>query len=197
VLDVGCSTGLFLARAAQAGYEARGVEFSAESARYARTAFGLEVAEGDIRAAPEGPWDVLTMFDVIEHVPDPSSDIRAAADLLSPGGLFLLSTPDIDGLFPRLSYLTALRLDYWPHPEPPYHLYQFSKRTMKAVLEANGFEVIGTHDTNIPIAYSFGTPATLARSPKMAAYAALFAPIAKLAPLIGRGDWFYMAARRR
>lgn len=197
LLDVGCSTGLFLDRAARAGHQVEGVEFSPESAASARAQFGLTVTEGDVRAAPRGPWDIVTMFDVIEHVPDPSADIRAVADLLVPGGLFLLSTPDINGLFPRLSYLLADRLDYWPHPEPPHHLTQFSKRTLRAMLEKNGFEVVGVHDTNMALSYSFGTPATLARRPKMAAYAALFAPVAKLAPLVGRGDWFYMAARKR
>jgi 2-polyprenyl-3-methyl-5-hydroxy-6-metoxy-1,4-benzoquinol methylase len=197
LLDVGCSTGLFLDRAARAGHEVEGVEFSSESAAFARSQFGLTVSEGDVRASPAGPWDIVTMFDVIEHVPDPSGDMRSVADLLAPGGLFLLSTPDIDGLFPRLSYLLAERLDYWPHPEPPHHLTQFSKRTLAAMLERNGFEVVGVHDTNMALSYSFGAPATLAKHPKMAAYAALFAPIAKLAPLIGKGDWFYMAARKR
>ena len=196
LIDIGCSTGLFLDRAARSGFHVEGVEYSSDSADYARTAFGVTVTEGDVRDAPAGPWDVLTMFDVIEHVRDPAADMRAAADLLASGGLFIVSTPDIDGLFPRLSYRLAKKLDYWPHPEPPYHLFQFSKRTLAAMLEKNGFEVLGAHDQNMALAYSFGTLSNLARRPKMAAYAALFAPVAKFGPLIGRGDWFYMAARK-
>jgi 2-polyprenyl-3-methyl-5-hydroxy-6-metoxy-1,4-benzoquinol methylase len=198
LLDVGCSTGLFLHRAKQAGFDCGGVEFSLESAEFARRQFGMDVLHGDISTAAgrAGSYDMVTMFDVIEHVPDPSNDIRTVCDLLKPGGLFILSTPNIDGLFPRLSYPFAKMLDYWPHPEPPHHLFQFSVRTMAALLERNGFQTVKTHHTNIDLAYSFGSPKTWQASPKMLAYAIVFAPTALIGPLINRGDWFYMVGRK-
>jgi 2-polyprenyl-3-methyl-5-hydroxy-6-metoxy-1,4-benzoquinol methylase len=198
LLDVGCSTGLFLHRAKQAGFDCGGVEFSRQSAEFARRQFGIDVLHGDISTAADraGSYDMVTMFDVIEHVPDPSKDIRAIHDLLKPGGLFILSTPNIDGLFPRLSYPFAKILDYWPHPEPPHHLYQFSVGTMAALLERNGFETVKTHHTNIDLAYSFGTPKAWRVSPKMLAYALAFAPSALIGPLIRSGDWFYMVGRK-
>jgi SAM-dependent methyltransferase len=198
LLDVGCSTGLFLGRAKQAGLTAEGVEFSEQSAAIARDNFGVDVLHGDIRAASDrdGEYDLVTMFDVIEHVRHPSQDIKAVYDLLKPGGLFILSTPNIDGLFPRLSYPFAELLDYWPHPEPPHHLYQFSVRTMAAMIEVGGFEAIGVHHTNIALAYSFGTPKAWRISPKMLAYALAFAPSALIGPLIRSGDWFYMVGRK-
>jgi 2-polyprenyl-3-methyl-5-hydroxy-6-metoxy-1,4-benzoquinol methylase len=105
VLDVGCSTGHFLALARQRGFEVAGAEFSPDSAKVARAHFGLEVTGGSIHdvAAPDGAFDLVTMFDVIEHVPDPAADIAKAFQLVKPGGSFVLSTPNIDGLFPRLS----------------------------------------------------------------------------------------------
>jgi 2-polyprenyl-3-methyl-5-hydroxy-6-metoxy-1,4-benzoquinol methylase len=156
------------------------------------------VAEGTIHDAPQpaGSLDVLTMFDVIEHVPDPLGDLRKAFDLLAPGGLVVLSTPNIDGLFPRLSLPLAKKLDYWPHPEPPYHLYQFSARTLAAMLEKAGFEIAATRHFAIDLAYTFGQPATLLRSPKRLAYASLFAPMAAAGPWLGQGDWIYMTARK-
>lgn len=199
LLDVGCSTGLFLARARAIGFEVAGVEFSAASAQFARDHFDIAVTDGDIAAldcAPES-FDLLTMFDVIEHVRDPAADIAAAHRLLRPGGLFILSTPNLDGLFPMLSQPLAQTLGYWPHPEPPWHLYQFSVRTLSAMLEKRGFECLGTRHTAIDLAYTFGTPANLARSPKRLAYALAFAPFAWLGPKIGKGDWFYIAARKR
>jgi 2-polyprenyl-3-methyl-5-hydroxy-6-metoxy-1,4-benzoquinol methylase len=199
LLDVGCSTGLFLNRANQAGFACSGVEFSRQSAEYARASFGLEVLHGDIAAAQDrtGTYDIVTMFDVIEHVPDPSRDIRAISDLLKPDGLFILSTPNIDGLFPRLSYPFAKLLDYWPHPEPPHHLYQFSVKTMAAMLERNGFQPVQTHHTRIDLSYSFGTPKAWRVSPKSLAYALVFAPSAVFGPLIRSGDWFYMVGRKK
>lgn len=198
VLDVGCSTGLFLHEAQKAGFEVSGIEFSEASAQFARDQFGLTITNGDIHAAAVEPesLDVLTMFDVIEHVRDPAGDIVAAHRLIKPGGLFILSTPNIDGLFPRASQPLAGPLGYWPHPEPPWHLYQFSIRTLSAMLEARGFECLGKQDTAIDLRYTFGKPAELARSYKRLAYALAFAPLAWLGPKIGMGDWFYLAARR-
>jgi len=198
VLDVGCSTGQFLAKARGAGFEVAGAEFSEASANFASKHFALQVEQGSIHTSsqPAASFDMVTMFDVIEHVPDPASDMTKAFDLLKPGGWFVLSTPNIDGLFPRLSYKLAHKLDYWPHPEPPHHLYQFSIRTLSAMLAKAGFAPGPVRHSNIDLAYTFGVPATLARMPKRLAYALAFAPLVKLAPLIGQGDWFYLAARK-
>jgi 2-polyprenyl-3-methyl-5-hydroxy-6-metoxy-1,4-benzoquinol methylase len=198
LLDVGCSTGLFLDKAHQAGFDGTGVEFSAESAGFARAQFGLSVTTGSIHDITNvrDSFDIVTMFDVIEHVPDPIADMRVAYDLLKPGGLFILSTPNIDGLFPRLSYPLAKMLAYWPHPEPPHHLYQFSVRTLGGMLRKSGFAVGEVDHLNIDLSYSFGTLRTFMESPKILAYALIFAPIAKIGPLFRSGDWFYMTARK-
>lgn len=198
LIDIGCSTGLFVDRARGAGFDATGAEFSAASARFAREHFGLTVTDGDIHAVDAAPEtvDILTMFDVIEHVRDPAGDIAAAYRLLKPGGLFILSTPNIDGLFPRASQPLAGVLGHWPHPEPPWHLYQFSVRTLSAMLEKRGFACLGTQHTCIDLAYTFGSMDTLKRSPKRLAYALAFAPLAWAGPRLGKGDWFYLAARK-
>ncbi len=198
LIDVGCSAGLFLNEAQQAGFDVSGIEFSKGSAAFARSHFGFSVTDGDIHAYQGGGecFDVVTMFDVIEHVPDPVRDMQTAWSMLKPGGLFILSTPNIDGLFPRASYLVAKLLDYWPHPEPPHHLYQFSDKTLAAMLAKTGFEVLGQRQINIDLGYSFGTPSILAKRPKLWPYALLFAPFAIVGPWIGMGDWFYMAARK-
>ncbi|MFC0203140.1 class I SAM-dependent methyltransferase [Novosphingobium soli] len=198
LVDVGCSSGEFLVLAQAAGFACSGIEFSAESAQQARLRTGLEIERGTLRdtGLEAGSCDVVTLFDVIEHVPDPLGDLAAAWALLSPGGWLVLSTPNIDGLFPRASFPLAAKLGYWPHPEPPHHLFQFSQATLSAMVERAGFEVAGVHHCNIDLAYTFGTPATLARMPKRLAYAAVFAPVAKLGPLVGQGDWIYLAARK-
>jgi 2-polyprenyl-3-methyl-5-hydroxy-6-metoxy-1,4-benzoquinol methylase len=198
LLDVGCSTGQFLVKARDTGFEVAGIEFSEGSAGFAAEYFGLAVQQGSIHdcTLPTGSLDMLTMFDVIEHVPDPASDIAKAWSLLKPGGWFVLSTPNIDGLFPRLSFKLAKTLNYWPHPEPPYHLYQFSVRTLSAMLTKAGFETGPVRHDKMELAYTFGNLKTLARMPKRLVYALAFAPIDLLGPLIGQGDWFYIAARK-
>lgn len=198
LVDVGCSSGEFLVLAKAAGFTCSGIEFSAESADAARGRTGLPIHRGTVHDSTLAPGccTVLTMFDVIEHVPDPLADLRAAFDLLAPGGWLMLSTPNIDGLFPRASRPLANRLDYWPHPEPPHHLFQFSQATLTRMVERAGFRVAGNRHCNIDLAYTFGAPATLARMPRRLAYAALFAPVAKLGPLVRMGDWLYLAARK-
>ena len=198
LVDIGCSTGQFLNLARMAGHGVSGIEFSDDSRTFAQDHFGLEVEPGSIHDTRlrRGSLDLVTMFDVIEHVRDPLADMAAAYRLLKPGGWFVLSTPNIDGLFPRLSRPLATKLDYWPHPEPPYHLYQFSVRTLVAALVKAGFQPGPIAHRRIPLDYTFGTLATLLRSPKRAAYAAVFAPTAVLGPWIGQGDWFYLAAQK-
>ncbi|MDX2236913.1 MAG: class I SAM-dependent methyltransferase, partial [Hyphomonadaceae bacterium] len=107
LLDVGASVGLFVAAAQAAGFNARGVEFNAASAGYARETLGLDVSAGTLDKVDiaRDSLDIVTMFDVIEHLRDPLEAMQQVRALLRPGGLFLLSTPDIDGWFPRLSYL--------------------------------------------------------------------------------------------
>lgn len=198
LLDVGCSVGHFLDRARSAGFDCSGVEFSKESRDFAQQHFALPVEGGSIHDVSHGDasLDLITMFDVIEHVPDPAADIAKAYRLLKPGGWFVLSTPNIDGLFPRVSYKLAHTLNYWPHPEPPHHIYQFSIRTLRAMLEKGGFTAGPVAHRNIALSYTFGTPHTLIRMPKRLAYAALFAPFAAIGPLVKSGDWFYIAARK-
>lgn len=198
LLDIGCSSGLFLNEAREAGFEVQGAELSPDTAAFAGEHFRLDVHVGDWRGAgfAEGSFDVVTLFDVIEHMPDPRAELRAIRRLLKPGGVLLQSTPNIDGLFPRLSYRLAGLLDYWPHPEPPHHLYQFSERTLAELTERAGYEVTRLDQTRIAFGYNFGSPASWKASPKLLAYALLFAPSALVGPWLGMGDWLYLAARK-
>lgn len=196
LLDVGCSAGFFLKEARAAGWDVCGVELSEGTAAIARQRFGLDVRTGvltDDLFAP-GSFDVVTLWDVIEHLKDPISILTTAKRLLKRDGVLLIETPNIDGLFPRWSYKVASLLDYWPHPEPPGHLFQFSKKTIKRLLEMAGFQTVEIHDARIPLFYSFGSPSTLARSPKRLAYALAFAPLARIGPMLGQGDALVAAA---
>jgi len=91
LLDVGCATGRFLAAARSDGHRGRGVELSDYAATQAR-ALGFEVASSldELRE----PVDVITMWEVLEHVADLRGALVAARDRLVDGGLLLLSTPD-------------------------------------------------------------------------------------------------------
>jgi 2-polyprenyl-3-methyl-5-hydroxy-6-metoxy-1,4-benzoquinol methylase len=138
LLDVGCHTGIFLDVARQAGWETYGVEPSRWSAERAR-ARGLKVVDRTLAEAGfrEGSFDVITMWDVIEHLAQPKEELQRAARLLRPGGLLALSTMNVESWFPRL-----LRRR-WPW-YMQMHLYYFSPRTLRQMLAQTGFEMVET-----------------------------------------------------
>ncbi len=94
LLDVGCYTGLFPLAAQAAGWEAFGLEPSRWAATLAETRLPGRVTAGYLRDAafPAASFDVITSWDVIEHVTDPKGDLRRMARLLKPGGRLFLST---------------------------------------------------------------------------------------------------------
>lgn len=198
LLDVGCSAGFFLEVARNAGWEVAGLELSSDTAELGRNLFGLPIEVGNLQSHPfeAGSFTALTLWDVIEHLPDPLAALRSARDLLAPGGYIALSTPNIDGLFPRLSYYPGKLLRHWTHADPPGHLCQFSTRTLRAMLETAGFEFVWKTTRAIPLSYSFGDLGPLLRMPKRLAYAAVFAPVAAIAPWLGMGDEVVMVARK-
>ncbi len=197
LLDVGCSTGLFLKAAQRAGWSVKGIEYSNDTADTARGVHGLDVHTGSLdEGALEGErFDVITMWDVLEHVPDPRAMLVRARALLPSEGLLIIKTPNVDGWFPRLSLLPAGILQFWAHPEPPGHLFQFSRRTVEALLGATGFRVVDVRYGRIPIRYSFGTPRRWFRSIRWALYCLAFIPVALIAPYFRAGDDMIVVAR--
>ena len=199
LLDIGCSTGLFLKTARARGWVGQGLEYSPDSSKIAREANGLNVKTGELRSEtyPAGSFDVVTFWDVIEHLPDPHGTLKLVAGILAPGGLLVLKTPNADGLYPRASLPFARRFGYWGHAEPPGHLYQFSVATLTDMAQRAGFDIVAVHHQRIPISYSFGSLRGWFRSAKWAAYCALYVPMAWIGPWIGRGDDQVLVARKR
>jgi len=158
LLDVGCSRGYLLEAARERGWQVAGVEINRRSVEVARSR-GLEVHCGDIATAPFPPetFDLVTAFDVIEHVPSPGGFLATVRQLLRPRGLLVLTTPNISGLVPRCTYwLVGRTIGAWEHPTPPGHLVQFSRHTLLDLLSRSGFEPEVWRAEHIPLAYSVG-----------------------------------------
>lgn len=199
LLDIGCSAGFFLKEAAAVGWEANGLEYSPDTAAVAARIPGLHIKTGTLDDANYEAkfFDVVTLWDVIEHVPDPVQMMQGVHRILQDDGLVAISTPNIDGLFPQLSYRIAKQLDYWPHPEPPHHLLQFSGQTLGLLLARAGFEIVATETKCIPLTFSFDLKNLLRRSPKLWLYTAAFLPTAVLGPWLGAGDWLFVFAKKK
>jgi len=136
LLDVGCYAGVFLEIAARHGWDAWGIEPSVWAAEQARQR-GLRVVTGTLASAGFAPasFDVVTLWDVIEHLTDPKAELKRVNRLLKPGGVVCIHTIDIGSLMPRLLG------PRWPWLME-MHLYYFSRRTLAMMLQAAGFQVI-------------------------------------------------------
>jgi len=137
------------------------------------------------------------MGDVIEHTANPMNTMLAVNKILKPNGLVILSTPNIDGLFPKLSYKAVKIINYWPHPEPPYHLFQFSKKTITRLLAQTGFTPLEIADRRYSIPYTFGNLKSVVRSPKRLLYTAFFLPVLLLGPVVHAGDEMLVVAKKQ
>lgn len=137
LLDVGCAAGFFLAEA-KAFYQVQGVELSDWSSAYARDRLGLDVFTGTLQQAalPAAQFDIVTLWDVIEHVPDPVPLLAEAARVLKPGGRLVLSTGDWGS-----AYAQARGRD-WHLMTPPWHLSFFSRETMARAAARAGLKAV-------------------------------------------------------
>lgn len=136
VLDVGCALGYFLAVAAEAGWEVKGVEISAWAAAEARRRFGLDVRQGSVETVelPPATFDLIAMWDVLEHLSDPRGALRCCYELLQEGGYLALTTPNAGGLLRKLT-----GRNWVEYKKIPEHLYFFNSATIRALLEKSGF----------------------------------------------------------
>ena len=106
LLDIGCASGMFLRRAAADGWSVVGVEPSQQLSRLAKENLDGrgEIIPTTLQTASltGAAFDVVTMWDVLEHVPEPAEFLRTAASLLRPGGHLFVNVPDLDSLQARL-----------------------------------------------------------------------------------------------
>jgi 2-polyprenyl-3-methyl-5-hydroxy-6-metoxy-1,4-benzoquinol methylase len=137
-LDVGCAAGFFMAVLREQGFEAHGVEVSPVIASHARARFGFEsVFVGPLADTGhgDGSFDLVTMWDVLEHVPEPAGLLQEARRLLRPDGLLVIETQNVDSLVARA---LGRRWHHYKHAE---HLYHFNRRSLGRLLAASGFTV--------------------------------------------------------
>jgi 2-polyprenyl-3-methyl-5-hydroxy-6-metoxy-1,4-benzoquinol methylase len=147
LLDVGCATGHFVRVACDKGWDAYGADTSIGSVEYGQTKLGLQdrlyggwLADANF---PKNSFDVLSLYSVIEHVPDPARFLMEMGEYLRPGGILVLKTPSQDSLLTMLHWTVyrltgnTVSLDLYNRE----HIYRFSPRTLSALLRRTGFEV--------------------------------------------------------
>jgi 2-polyprenyl-3-methyl-5-hydroxy-6-metoxy-1,4-benzoquinol methylase len=138
ILDIGCSSGAFLGTMKGPSWKLYGIDMETSTAEKARAATGAEVFVGDAVDAPfpTGSFDVITAFDLLEHVYQPREFLAKVLEWLKPGGIFCTMLPNID------SWESRIFGSYWYGLELPRHLFHFSPKSLRQVMITLGFEEV-------------------------------------------------------
>jgi len=138
LLDVGAAAGFFLEAVKELKYETYGVEISEYASSFARSQFKHNIVTGDFLKIdlPEDYFNVVTMWDILEHFVNPFEALKKSYKILKNNGVLVVETLNTDTL------LFKILRDRWPLFAPPYHLYYFNKRNLTLALENSGFNVI-------------------------------------------------------
>jgi SAM-dependent methyltransferase len=136
LLDVGCGFGAFLGAAKSVGWKAWGVEVASLAVSVASRYH--DVFHGYLSDAPYEPnsFDVVRLNNVIEHVPSPRALLGDIRRVIRPGGLLFISTPNVE------SFTAALQGVRWRYVQGEHHIYLFSLRTIRRLLETEGFKIV-------------------------------------------------------
>lgn len=137
LLDIGCGCGHFLAVLDASRWSAQGIDLSPHAVHRARQRFNVCCEARPFAELPDswrGCFDAVTMWDVIEHVPDPFAALTSAASMLRPGGSLFLSTPDISAIAARV---LGKR---WHYIDPMQHICLFSRDSLIQLCARTGLQ---------------------------------------------------------
>ncbi len=138
-LDVGCSAGFILAAADEAGFEAYGCDIDPTGLAYCEREFGIKnLYHGLIHDAgfPSAYFDVVTLYDVLEHVCDLNATVAELRRILAPGGIIEIWTPDVG------HWRRPRALDRWSAILPSKHLYYFDVQTLTRLVARHGLRIV-------------------------------------------------------
>jgi 2-polyprenyl-3-methyl-5-hydroxy-6-metoxy-1,4-benzoquinol methylase len=159
LLDVGCSSGKLLWLAKRNGWvSVCGVELNKDTAQIANEN-GLNAFVGELAASgyARASCDAIHLGDVIEHVQDPTELLHQASGLLKPDGVMVLVTPNHDAIFPSLTlWLYRLFRMPWSHAAPPFHLNQFTEKSLTKLLEKLNLTAIDQQYRRCNLRYELG-----------------------------------------
>jgi len=139
ILDGGCSTGEFLA-VLKDQYVVEGFEPEPEAARWASDRFGLTVHTGNLQAVSfqNDGFDLVTLWHVLEHMPELTQDVNRIHKLLRPGGKFLIAVPNVG------SFDAKIYKKNWVALDAPRHLWHFTLPSILALAKSTGFKIVST-----------------------------------------------------
>lgn len=136
ILDVGCGSGETLVQLMSIGWNAYGMDIDPSAITIARTLGLKNVSVGsyeDMKKYPDNFFDVIRLYHVIEHLDNPEYCMRLAYKKLKKDGEFIIGTPNAESLIAKIAR------HYWMNLDAPRHLFLFTPKTIRALLERSGF----------------------------------------------------------
>lgn len=149
LLDIGCGTGVFLNEARESGWEVSGIDIAEDAVKYAQEKFKLEVFQGELESInlPEAYFDVITMWDLIEHLKNPLDTLKKANKIMKDNGKIIILTPNENSLLKKAIFLFfklsgkrwnfLVKRGYGIH-----HLYYFSDKNIDKLLTKAAFRIL-------------------------------------------------------
>jgi 2-polyprenyl-3-methyl-5-hydroxy-6-metoxy-1,4-benzoquinol methylase len=195
LLEIGSAYGFFLEVAQPMFSSVLGIDITDDGCRYAADVLGMPVVHADFLYHDFGAqeFDVMTMWDTIEHLREPNRYIEKVSSMMPTGGLVAFTTGDID------SWNARLRKERWRMIHPPTHVHYFSRSTLSQMLHRYGFETVyskhcGFYRSVDMVAYMI----LVLRQNKPALYNALKATgLTKIDFYLNMFDIMYVIARKR
>ena len=136
LLDVGCSEGFLVYEAKKKGYNSFGIDLNQKNIEYGKKKYNIKLKNSMIKNYREKNFDVITSFNVLEHVSFPDLMIKEMEKRIKKNGLLVIGTHDI------LCRNHKIEKQKWKHIIPNEHLYYFSKKTLKNLVEKENFRLI-------------------------------------------------------
>lgn len=168
LLDIGTAAGAFVSAACDRGWDAEGCEPNRWLAAWGARHFGVTIREGSVfdQDYEDHTFDVITLWDVIEHTPDPPAVLQRCRALLKAGGILIVNYPDIGSWIARVLGRRWLFLS-------SVHLFYFDRRTIRLMLEKSGYsvETVRPHVQHLELDYILSRGAVLSRALSSAARA--------------------------
>jgi 2-polyprenyl-3-methyl-5-hydroxy-6-metoxy-1,4-benzoquinol methylase len=177
LLDVGAANGYFVDLANKSQFDASGLEISGSAVDWAKK-LKRPVIQGTLETFENGiEYDVITVLDVLEHVPEPLNFLKVARSKLSKNGIILINVPHAGSFFSKISGKN------WHAYLPPEHWMYFNKKSLRTMLRMAGFEVVTSRV--ISKSFTFGyVYMTIANSPQVPKFIRnMFASLDKFIPV--------------
>jgi len=137
-LDIGCGAGLYLDYLKSKGHYVEGIELSPWGYKVATERLGIKVHNNLLEKLkkPKIKFDVITLYDVIEHTTDPNSFLQELKKWITKDGIVVVNLPNID------SNISNAAKCYWNKLSPPDHTFHFNKESVSYLLNKNGYQPI-------------------------------------------------------